>query len=234
MHMLNIELFKLINAAHSSLFDAVIGVIAGLGDGLIVALCCAVLTLFRLRLGVAATLAFLLSGLIAQLLKRAFDMPRPPAVLEHVHVLGAALQSHSFPSGHATSDGVMICLAFLIWKCADWRAYAMAGVFLLAAYGRIYGGVHFPWDVLVGLGIGMASMWICYRWSAAWKVDAWQTSDWWWRIAGVIVLIEAGVLGLGYHIQPATAQPLLVVFPIVSLLIVMRFFKQRIHQGQAL
>ncbi|MDQ6956979.1 MAG: phosphatase PAP2 family protein [Mariprofundaceae bacterium] len=230
MNNLNIDAFRSINDAHAPFLDAVIGVVSGLGDGLVIALCCAVLMLYRFRLGMAATVAFLLSGVIAQLLKRAFDMPRPPAVLEHVHVLGAALHSHSFPSGHATSDGVMVLLAFLIWKCSDWRAYVMAGLFLLAAYGRIYGGVHFPLDVVAGLLIGMATMWFCHCWSLSWSVEAWQKTDWWWRIAGMIVVIEAGVLGLGYHMQPATAQPLAAILPLIALYLVMRFWKEEINR----
>ncbi len=227
---MNIKLFESMNGMHSAFFDMIIGIVSGLGDGLVIALCCAVLMLYRFRLGMAATVAFLLSGVIAQLLKRAFDMPRPPAVLENVHVLGSALHSHSFPSGHATSDGVMVLLAFLIWRCADWRAHLMAGLFLLAAYGRIYGGVHFPLDVVVGLVVGIVTMWFCHRWSQSWPVDVWKTTDWWWRIIGMIVVIEAGVLGLGYRMQPATAQPLAAILPLIALYLVMRFWKEEINR----
>jgi len=227
---INITLFEYLNGMHSAFFDIVIGVISGLGDGLVIALCCAILMLFRFRLGMAATVAFLLSGIITQLLKRAFDMPRPPAVLENVHILGAALHSHSFPSGHATSDGVMVLLAFLIWKCGDWRAYVMAGLFLWAAYGRIYGGVHFPLDVAVGIIIGILTMWVCHRWSQSWPVEAWQKSDWSWRIIGMIVVIEAAVLGLGYRMQPITAQPLAAILPLLALYLVMRFWKEEVHR----
>lgn len=227
---MNIKLFEAMNGMHSTFFDIIIGVVSGLGDGLVVALCCAVLMLYRFRLGMAATVAFLLSGVITQMFKRLFDMPRPPAVLEHVHVLGAPLHSHSFPSGHATSDGVMVLLAFLIWQCGDWRAYVMAGLFLLAAYGRIYGGVHFPLDVGVGLAIGMMTMWACHRWSQRWSVETWQKSDWSWRIIGMIVLIEAAVLGLGYRMQPITAQPLAAILPLIALYLVMQFWKEEIHR----
>ncbi len=230
MNSLNIDAFRIINDAHSPSFDAIIGIVSGLGDGLVIALCCAVLMLYRFRLGMAATVAFLLSGIIAQLLKRAFDMPRPPAVLEHVHVLGAALHSHSFPSGHATSDGVMVLLAFLIWQCRDWRSFVMAGLFLMAAYGRIYGGVHFPLDVVVGLFIGVTTMWFCHRWSQSWPVEAWKKTDWWWRIVGMIVVIEAAVLGLGYRMQPSTAQPLAAILPLIALYLVMRFWKEEINR----
>ena len=228
----NVSLFRMINVAHSDVADTVLGLITGLGDGLIVALCCAMLCMYRLRLGVAATAAFILSGLLAQMIKRTWDMPRPPAVLEHVHVLGAALQSHSFPSGHSASDGVMICLAFLIWLRRDWRAYAVAGLFLLAAYGRIYVGVHFPLDVMVGLMLGIVSMWLCHRWSLGWSVTRWQGSSWWWRIVGLIVVIESAVLGLGYRVQPSTAQGLAMIFPILGLVLVMRFWKGKVLHEQ--
>lgn len=227
---LNISVFRVINGVHSEFFDTMIGVLSGLGDGLIIALCCAVLMLFKFRLGMAATVAFLLSGIIAQLLKRLFDLPRPPAVLDHVHLLGSPLHSHSFPSGHATSDGVMVLLAFFIWQWRDWRAYLMATLFLIAAYGRVYGGVHFPLDVIVGLSIGMVSMWGCHRWSQSWPVERWNKGDWSWRIVGMIVVIEAAILGLGYRIQPATAQPLAAILPLIALWLVMRFWKQEIHR----
>jgi len=221
-------LFRLINDAHSPLGDMFFGTITGLGDGLIIALLCSLLMLFRLRLGMAALLAFIVSGVLAQLLKRVFDMPRPPAVLEHVHVLGHSLSSHSFPSGHATSDGVMVLLAFLFWRCSDWRSWVVAGLFVLAAIGRIYVGVHFPLDVAVGLLLGMATMAACYRWSQGWPVERWQESPWSWKIPGFIVAVEAAVLGLGYHVQPSTAQSLALIMPVAALFMMMHVWKGKL------
>ena len=223
-------LFRLINDAHSPLGDMFFGTLSGLGDGLVVALLCALLMLFRLRLGIAAMLAYLLSGLLAQLLKRLFDMPRPPAVLDHVHVLGHSLSAHSFPSGHSTSDGVMALLAFLIWSRADWRSWALAVLFVLAAVGRIYGGVHFPVDVAAGLAIGVLTMWGCQRWSRSWPLERWQASSWSWKIPGFIVAVLAAVLGLGYHIQPATAGALTLLLPVGALFILMQVWKGKLGQ----
>ena len=221
-------LFRMINNAHSPAGDLFFGLISGLGDGLIVALICSLLMLFRLRLGMAALLAFIVSGLFAQLLKRLFDMPRPPAVLEHVHVLGQAFTAHSFPSGHATSDGVIVLLAFFLWTARDWRSWAVAALFILAAIGRIYGGVHFPMDVMAGLAIGMASMWLCRNWLAGLPVEQWQDSPWAWKIPGLIVVVQAAVLGLGYRIQPSTAQPLALIVSITALLVVMQVWKGKL------
>ncbi|MDQ6999961.1 MAG: phosphoesterase, partial [Mariprofundus sp.] len=61
-------LFRLINDAHTPLGDLFFGTVTGLGDGLVIALLCSLLMLFRLRLGIASVLAYLISGLLAQIL----------------------------------------------------------------------------------------------------------------------------------------------------------------------
>jgi len=225
-------LFRLINDAHSPFGDIFFGVITGLGDGLIISLLCSLLILFHMRAGIASLGAFIISGLVAQMLKRAFDMPRPPAILDNVHVLGHSLTSHSFPSGHSTSDGVMVLLAFLIWRRDDWRSWSIAGLFFLAAVGRVYVGVHFPVDVVAGLAIGIVTMWLCWKWSERLPVDAWLQSDWSWKIPALIVAIQAGVLGLGYHVQPATAQSLALILPLLSLVLLAKVCKQRLADGR--
>jgi hypothetical protein len=72
----NHEIFLLINGFHSNLADQVIGVLTGFGDGLVVTLFIFMLMLFKLRLGLAALLAFLLSGTITQIIKRSLDLPQ--------------------------------------------------------------------------------------------------------------------------------------------------------------
>ncbi len=219
-------LFRWINDAATPWLDGVFGIVSGLGDGLAVALLCAVAMLFRLREGLAMLAAFVMSGLIAQLLKRLFDAPRPPAVFDHVHVLGQPLTAHSFPSGHATSDGVMLAAGFLLWGVRDARAWLVAALFLLAAIGRIYGGVHFPSDVAAGLAIGMGCMMLCWRWSARWPVGRWLASPWRWKLPGLLVLALAGVMGLGYRMQPATAQPLALLLPVMALALLLRQWRR--------
>lgn len=223
---LNITIFRLVNDAHNPVLDAFFGIVSGLGDGLVIALLCALMMLFRLRLGLAAMLAFITSGLLAQLLKKLFDMPRPPALLENVHVLGAPLMSHSFPSGHSVSDGVMLLAAFLLWNVRDARAWAAGVLFTLAAIGRIYGGVHFPLDVTVGLVLGALCMHVCWLWSGTWPVERWQASAWIWKSCILLVAVLAAVLGLGYQMQPLTAQPLAVLLPVAALLMLGRRWKE--------
>jgi len=148
--------------------------------------------------------------------------------LEHVHLLGAALQSHSFPSGHATTDGMMAAAAILLWDDNGqprWIGMVIALFFLLAAIGRIYGGVHFPQDVWVGLMIGIVTMVGCWRWSARWPVTAWRQQQWWLPIVGLLLAGLACLLGLGYRIQPLTAQPLALLTPLLALFLLAKRWK---------
>ncbi len=199
------------------MLDGLFGIISGLGDGLVVAVLCTAVALWRFRPGLAALLAFIASGLLAQLLKRMVDTPRPVAVLEHVHVLGNALRAHSFPSGHAASLGVLVALVWILFGARDWRCWMFTALALLAAYGRIYGGVHFPADVAAGLGIGLASMWGIWRWLRNTPVRSWERSAGTWRLIALLLAAEAAVLGLGYRVQPVTAQPLAWVVALAAL-----------------
>lgn len=227
-YLWNHELFLIFNGFHAPFADSIIGVIAGFGDGLVAILLLTTLMLFHLRLGLAAIAATALSGLVSQILKRIFDMPRPPVVLDDVHILGQSLSSHSFPSGHATTCGVLALLALLLWKHHKTTAWLLFAFFTLAAYGRIYGGVHFPLDVVVGFGIGLLCMWWCNHWSASWPVASWLESEWSWKLPGLLLLIAAVMLAMGYQVQPNTAQVLAFMLPVIALFTLMYAWKKKI------
>lgn len=100
-------------------------------------------------------LAMCLAWITVSLIRRGFPLPRPAAFK-----LGSQWLAHSgsagFPSHHAA--GAFACWAALALSPAlrARRPLVLAGLAIAAAiaWSRVYLGVHFPKDVLVGAATG--------------------------------------------------------------------------------
>ena len=148
-----------LNPYHRTILDTLFIWITFMGDGFF-SVIVILLYLFRRRWSAATqvTAAFLLSALVAQILKNSFSMPRPmqffpqgayPYFIKNVTHLGFA----SFPSGHTTSIFALVTMLALFTPIQRHKlAYLFAGV--LVGYSRIYLGQHFLNDVLMGSCIG--------------------------------------------------------------------------------
>jgi membrane-associated phospholipid phosphatase len=148
-----------LNPWHRTTLDTVFIWVTFGGDGLFSVI---VILLFLLRrrwsAAIQVTAAFLLSALVAQILKNAFSMPRPmqffpqgsyPYFIKDVTHLGFA----SFPSGHTTSIFALVTMLALFTPNQRAKiAFLFAGI--LVGYSRIYLGQHFLNDVLMGAFIG--------------------------------------------------------------------------------
>jgi undecaprenyl-diphosphatase len=114
------------------------------------------------RAGVAGLLGLSVGFVLTNLtIKPLVGRIRPWLTVEGLTALVAEHDPHSFPSGHT-------CAAFAA-TCA-WRPHLPKGwgntalVFAaLMGLSRLYVGVHFPTDVLVGALIGVLSAWIVYK-----------------------------------------------------------------------
>jgi len=121
--------------------------------------------------GVIAGFAFLLTGLepwrlilpwgavaaswiIAELSKNLFDRARPSISDSEIAPLIKTPSSSSFPSGHAaTAAAGALTLSITYPPLAP--LLVLAG--LLVALSRVYLGVHYPFDVLAGITIGVVT-----------------------------------------------------------------------------
>lgn len=117
----------------------------------------------KYALALVVTVAELGGMLSSNLLKTAFDRPRPD--IEH----GARVFTASFPSGHATLSAVtFLTLGALLTRTnADERVklyFISVAVFLTVLVGisRVYLGVHYPSDVLAGWCLGSAWAILCW------------------------------------------------------------------------
>lgn len=108
---------------------------------------------FDTQAGTRIGVALLTANGLNSALKMALHMPRPFWVSDAVQVL-AVETSFGAPSGHAQISATVwpMAASILRSKAAAWGA---ALVVLLIGLSRLYLGVHFPHDVLLGWAIGL-------------------------------------------------------------------------------
>ena len=110
-----------------------------------------------LRLSVATGIV------MSQLLKSAFDRPRPDLVPH-----GSYVYTASFPSGHSMMAAIVyLTLAALLdphagsWALKSYVMLLAMVAILMVGISRVYLGVHWPTDVLAGWLVGAAWALLC-------------------------------------------------------------------------
>ena len=141
--------------------------------------------------GISIALEFLMNNII---LKNLVARTRPYEVIEELEILIGRQPDYSFPSGHsgvsfAFAGALLFALIFGIPGFTDNRKYKTVTILVLiyatiVAFSRVYVGVHYPTDVIVGalLGIisGVASYFIVkklYESRKTNKAESQHTSD---------------------------------------------------------
>lgn len=104
-----------------------------------------------------ATLSILLArGIIVEVIHFFYYRPRPPLVFA-IDALIPTPASSAFPSSHATIFFALAMSLFFISK--RWGYWFLGGATLISI-ARIFTGVHWPFDVLIGAVIGIGSAYI--------------------------------------------------------------------------
>ena len=105
------------------------------------------------RAGVAAGSAVAAAGLAVMILKETFDRARPPLADSSIVAVGLLPASASFPSGHAATAFAAAVAVGIVHPRLRRPLLALAAV---VAVSRVYLGVHFLTDVVVGSLLGAA------------------------------------------------------------------------------
>ena len=166
-----------------------------LGDTLVALALCTLLWRRRPDLVWAALVAALLATLWARGLKGLFDVPRPPAVLGELNVIGPAYKYGSFPSGHATTAFTLAGVVALGFAS---RTAALCAVMAATLVGvsRAVVGVHWPLDILAGAFGGWLSAVLGIYFSA--KTTGLGSRPWVQWTLGLIFAACAALLVIGH------------------------------------
>jgi membrane-associated phospholipid phosphatase len=115
----------------------------------------------RFPLGaVLGGISYLIATVLADVLKDVFDRPRPSLVDPDVHPLIRVPSSAAMPSGHAAGAFAAAVAVGLVHPRLRWPLLVLAA---LIALSRIWLGVHYLSDVLVGAALGTAVSLVVYR-----------------------------------------------------------------------
>lgn len=163
------EIYFAVNGLYRNWADLAAPYITNAGDGITIIIISVILLLFSYRGGFLLATSYAVTSLVAQILKYAFDMPRPKLFFEQqlgkIHFVKDLyiLTVHSFPSGHTvTAFSAGVVLTYLV-KDKRWGMLLLIAA-LLIGYSRMYLSQHFFEDVLAGsvIGVFISLLWLSY------------------------------------------------------------------------
>ncbi|MBS1710140.1 MAG: phosphatase PAP2 family protein [Armatimonadetes bacterium] len=102
---------------------------------------------------VVALMAWPLANELCDVLKNVFQMPRPSVEVGDAIVRVARLTSYGTASAHSANMAA-VATAFLYYSRGT--GYFWLAVAILTGISRVYVGVHYPYQVLLGWAVGAA------------------------------------------------------------------------------
>lgn len=161
------NVFLFLNNRHSDAADIVLKYFTYAGEGLVMAATGVVFFIAgKRKLGALLVIGFVVSGLLAQGLKRIKENPRPGLYFqktEMVHSVDGYLLKgkNSFPSGHTTTAFAMFSLLAFATKNKTLQVLCFIAA-LTVGYSRIFLGQHFTADVLGGAALGFSTSYFLF------------------------------------------------------------------------
>lgn len=102
-------------------------------------------------LGIRSSATLSLATLISQIIKTSVSRLRPFLKIQNLNIKKIGIDQYSFPSGHTTAAFSLAVTVALSFPALSILCLFLA---LLVGISRMYLGVHYPSDVLVGMFLG--------------------------------------------------------------------------------
>lgn len=163
------EIYFAVNGLYSNWADTLAPYVTDIGDGTTVIVLSVILLFFSYRAAFLLISSYAVTSITAQILKYAFDAPRPSVYFEkqaaRIHYVKDLylLSTHSFPSGHTvTAFSAGLVFTYLV-KDKRW-GLALFVVAVLVGYSRMYLSQHFFEDVMAGsvVGVIVTILWLSW------------------------------------------------------------------------
>lgn len=161
---MEIQFLDWIQGMHNSVGDVFWSLITKLGNaGMIWILLTIVLLLFSKtrKSGIILSVALCVDLILCNgILKNIVARVRPYDVNTTVELMITKPMDFSFPSGHTAASFTAVTALYFAGEKKLWKLALLLSV--LIAFSRMYFYVHYPTDILGGMGIGVISGYIGY------------------------------------------------------------------------
>lgn len=149
VHTRDIKLFYLINQnTHSKVLDIIMKNTTHLGSTIFCIITPIAFMLFgSYWIGTKLILYLFINQLFVQLIKRLVNRPRPYNIFKDSITINPPNCQYSFPSGHTSAA---FTIALVLGHFFPIFSLLFAIIAILVGISRIYLGVHYPSDVIIG------------------------------------------------------------------------------------
>lgn len=110
-------------------------------------------------LGKKLSLTLIISTLVSHIIKVSVNRIRPFIRIQNLNIKKIGIDKYSFPSGHTTAAFSMAISTALLFPSL---LFICVGLAFLVGISRMYIGVHYPSDVIVGILIGSSCSTLVY------------------------------------------------------------------------
>ena len=156
--------FSINKKLSNSLFDFIMPIITDEGNWILPILILIFWLLFfnKVKGRIVLSIIILALGIndyvCASILKPYFTRLRPShEILEYINLLISKGGRWSLPSNHASNMFALATIIGYFYSKTKWVIYFLA---ILVSFSRVYVGVHYPFDLVMGAFIGYSISWV--------------------------------------------------------------------------